>query len=95
MDNLIQEVTRQVFRVVGRTVLSQGLGGGGGNGDSNGSGRGRVSVSLPTFPPDEDDEEEEEDDTSNSSTSSSTTSTLSKTPVNTRSTRSYFFQISV
>lgn len=75
MDNIIQEITRQVFRVVGRAVLSQGLGGGGSDDSGDGS-RGSVSVSLPTFPPDEDEDEDEEEEDTVHDKSTSTTTTL-------------------
>ncbi|KAB0799750.1 hypothetical protein PPYR_07630 [Photinus pyralis] len=61
IDNVIQNVTSQVFRVVGGALLrSGGLGGGGGSGGSGGGGR--VSVVLPTFPPDEDEDDDDDDD---------------------------------
>ena len=53
MDNVIQMLTRTIFRLVGRFVL----GGGGGGGTPGPSDR-NVSVVLPTFPPDDDDDEE-------------------------------------
>lgn len=64
IDNVIQNVTSQVFRVVGGALLrSGGLGGGGGGAASGGSGGGgRVSVVLPTFPPDEDEDDDDDDD---------------------------------
>ncbi|KAF5289932.1 hypothetical protein FQA39_LY14941 [Lamprigera yunnana] len=58
IDNVIQNVTSQVFRVVGGALLrSGGLGGG-----SGGGGGGRVNVVLPTFPPDEDEDDDNEDE---------------------------------
>ncbi|GJQ75267.1 hypothetical protein Trydic_g9865 [Trypoxylus dichotomus] len=61
IDNVVQNITSQVFSVVGRVILRNGLGGGG----SGGSLESRVSVVLPTFPPDEDDynDEDSTDDT--------------------------------
>lgn len=60
IDNVIQSVTSQLFRVVGRAILQNGgLGGGGSSTNSTGS---RVSVVLPTFPPDDDDDDFDDDD---------------------------------
>ncbi|XP_021919097.1 RNA-binding protein cabeza-like isoform X2 [Zootermopsis nevadensis] len=68
VDDIVQNITRFLFRVIGRLVLQGGLlgggGGGGGGGDSSSSSGGgsgpSVSVVLPTFPPSPDDEEEED-----------------------------------
>lgn len=62
IDNVIQNVTSQVFRVVGGALLRSGGLGGGGSGGSGGGGGGRVSVVLPTFPPDEDEDDDDDDD---------------------------------
>lgn len=74
-------MTRQLFRVVGRAVLSQGLGGGGGGNGGSEGGRGKVSVSLPTFPPDEDEDEDEDEEDSFSSNNSTISSTTINTPL--------------
>ncbi|KRT86129.1 hypothetical protein AMK59_2017 [Oryctes borbonicus] len=58
IDNVVQNITSQIFSVVGRVILRNGLGGSGGGG---GSVESRVSVVLPTFPPDDDDYDDEED----------------------------------
>ncbi|XP_069697377.1 uncharacterized protein [Periplaneta americana] len=72
IDNVIQSITRYLFRVIGRLVLRGGLlggGGGGGGGDtssssnSDGNGGRRISITLPTYPPSADDDEDEEDNT--------------------------------
>lgn len=51
---MVQNVTSQIFSVVGRVILRNGLGGGSGGVDIRSS----VSVVLPTFPPDEEDDVE-------------------------------------
>lgn len=66
IDNVVQNVTSQIFSVVGRVILRNGLGGGGGSG---GSVESRVSVVLPTFPPDDDDYDDEDEDGSPNTTS--------------------------
>ncbi|XP_025404776.1 uncharacterized protein DDB_G0280205-like isoform X2 [Sipha flava] len=73
VDRKIQQITRFLFRVIGRLVLRGGAGGGagggavaggggggGGGGDAGGSGGRRISITLPTFPPSTDDEDEEQ-----------------------------------
>lgn len=55
----MQNITSQLFSVVGRVILRNGLGGGG-SGGSGGNVESRVSVVLPTFPPDEDDYDDED-----------------------------------
>ncbi|XP_045480385.1 uncharacterized protein LOC123684918 isoform X1 [Harmonia axyridis] len=56
LDNVIQNVTSQAFRIFGRAILQNGgLGGGAG-------GTQKVNVVLPTFPPDEDYDEDEEEE---------------------------------
>ncbi|XP_063914872.1 uncharacterized protein LOC135131177 isoform X2 [Zophobas morio] len=62
LDNVIQNVTSVAFRVFGRAILRNGLGGGGSSGSSGGGSR--VNVVLPTYPPDDDDDYDEDDDTS-------------------------------
>ncbi|KAJ3631476.1 hypothetical protein MTP99_012603 [Tenebrio molitor] len=62
LDNVIQNVTSTAFRVFGRAILRNGLGGGGGS--SSGGGASRVNVVLPTYPPDEDEDYDDEDDVS-------------------------------
>ncbi|KAK6630231.1 hypothetical protein RUM43_015024 [Polyplax serrata] len=73
IDDKIQEITRVVFRVVGRAVLSGGgLGGsrqsGNNKGNDDDDSSRRISVVLPTYPPDEDEEEEEAEDATESAT---------------------------
>lgn len=82
IDRKIQQITRVVFRVVGRLILRGGTAGGGGTAgagtgsDGSGSDRGRkISITLPTYPPFEDDEEED-----SSSSGSNQTSTVSSSP---------------
>ncbi|XP_050430914.1 uncharacterized protein LOC126839578 isoform X3 [Adelges cooleyi] len=76
VDRKIQQITRLLFRVIGRLVLRGGGGGGAGaagggatgtGGDSSGgnSGGRRISITLPTYPPSTDDEEEEATETDN------------------------------
>ncbi|KAL5236745.1 hypothetical protein ACI65C_004155, partial [Semiaphis heraclei] len=70
VDRKIQQITRFVFRVIGRLVLRGGGGAGAGaggagatagtGGESGGNGGRRISITLPTFPPSTDDEEEED-----------------------------------
>ncbi|XP_065216290.1 uncharacterized protein LOC135842659 isoform X2 [Planococcus citri] len=83
IDRKIQQITRVIFRVVGRLILRGGQGGGGaagaGGGDSaDKSGGRRVSITLPTYPPFEDEEEEDSTDapTSEKDTASSDQSTV-------------------
>ncbi|KAI5699846.1 hypothetical protein M8J75_009756 [Diaphorina citri] len=57
IDRKIQQITRILFRVIGRLVLRGGNGGGGG-GDDDKEGR-KISITLPTYPPSEEDEEDE------------------------------------
>ncbi|CAI6357417.1 unnamed protein product [Macrosiphum euphorbiae] len=66
VDRKIQQITRFVFRVIGRLVLrggGNGAGGtaptGGAGGESGGNGGRRISITLPTFPPSTDDEDED------------------------------------
>ncbi|XP_008186904.1 uncharacterized protein LOC100161055 isoform X2 [Acyrthosiphon pisum] len=68
VDRKIQQITRFVFRVIGRLVLrgggaGAGAGGtaatGGAGGESSGNGGRRISITLPTFPPSTDDEDED------------------------------------
>ncbi|KAK5643211.1 hypothetical protein RI129_007056 [Pyrocoelia pectoralis] len=86
IDNVIQNVTSQVFRVVGGALLRSGGLGGGGSGGSGGGGGGRVSVVLPTFPPDEDedddDDADEEINISNRISNSTTGESASVNPLN-------------
>ncbi|KAL3265269.1 hypothetical protein HHI36_009481 [Cryptolaemus montrouzieri] len=56
LDNVIQNVTSQAFRIFGRAILQNGGLGGGAAGGTQ-----RVNVVLPTFPPDDDYDDEEED----------------------------------
>ncbi|RZC32608.1 DNA-directed RNA polymerase I subunit rpa1, partial [Asbolus verrucosus] len=60
LDNVIQNVTSTAFRVFGRVLLRNGLGGS--RGTSGGGGASRVNVVLPTYPPDEDDDYDDEDE---------------------------------
>lgn len=61
IDRKIQQITRLLFRVIGRLVLRGGNGGGGGDGgDSDGR---KISITLPTYPPSEEDEEDSETET--------------------------------
>lgn len=61
LDNVIQNVTTQAFRIFGRAILRNGLGVGGGSSSSSSSdGGARVSVVLPTYPPDDTDYEDDE-----------------------------------
>ncbi|XP_060854880.1 uncharacterized protein LOC132932508 [Metopolophium dirhodum] len=68
VDRKIQQITRFVFRVIGRLVLrgggaGAGAGGtattGGTGGESGSNGGRRISITLPTFPPSTDDEDED------------------------------------
>lgn len=69
VDRKIQQITRFVFRVIGRLVLRGGGGAGAGagtggatatgTGGESGNGGRRISITLPTFPPSTDDEEED------------------------------------
>lgn len=52
-------MTSQAFRIFGRAILRNGLGGG--NGGGGGGGGQKVNVVLPTFPPDEEDYDEDSD----------------------------------
>lgn len=75
VDRKIQQITRSLFRVIGRLVLGGGAGGGnsataGASSSSGGSGR-KVSITLPTYPPGEDDDEDEEDEDSTAASTSS------------------------
>ncbi|VVC38653.1 Hypothetical protein CINCED_3A017856 [Cinara cedri] len=63
IDRKIQQITRFLFRVVGRLVLRGGgagaggaAGGGGAAGETTSR---RISITLPTYPPSTDDEEED------------------------------------
>ncbi|XP_025195979.1 homeotic protein female sterile-like isoform X2 [Melanaphis sacchari] len=71
VDQKIQQITRFVFRIIGRLVL-RGAGGGAGAGagaggtaaagtgsEAGGNGGRRISITLPTFPPSTDDDDEE------------------------------------
>ncbi|KAK3927037.1 General transcription factor II-I repeat domain-containing protein 2B [Frankliniella fusca] len=84
VDRKIQQITRSLFRVIGRLVL----GGGGGNsataGASSSSSSGRkVSITLPTYPPGEDDDDEDEDEDSTQAASTVSPSDESSTPAET------------
>lgn len=72
IDRKIQQITRILFRVVGRLILRGGNGGasaaGGGNGGSEGR---KISITLPTYPPVDDEEEETEPPTEKVTTASS------------------------
>lgn len=70
IDRKIQQITRVLFRVIGRLVLRGGNGGGGGD-DGDKEGR-KISITLPTYPPSEEDEDEEEDETESPSVDSET-----------------------
>ncbi|XP_022164782.1 glycine, alanine and asparagine-rich protein-like isoform X3 [Myzus persicae] len=69
VDRKIQQITRFVFRVIGRLVLRGGGGAGAGaggtvagtgtGGESGSNGGRRISITLPTFPPSTDDEDED------------------------------------
>ncbi|KAL1454860.1 hypothetical protein WDU94_008991 [Cyamophila willieti] len=63
LDRKIQQITRILFRVIGRLVL-RGGNGGGDDGDKEGR---KISITLPTYPP----SEEDEDDTESPDTESS------------------------
>lgn len=79
IDRKIQQLTRIVFRIVGRLVLTGGGGGGGGGGDDDDDRK--VSITLPTYPPDLlEDEDEDEDSTGSSASTDANTSTESTTP---------------
>ncbi|KAH0817700.1 hypothetical protein GEV33_005091 [Tenebrio molitor] len=96
LDNVIQNVTSTAFRVFGRAILRNGLGGGGGS--SSGGGASRVNVVLPTYPPDEDEDYDDEDDVSSpgsddnvdlrvfESSSTAASTQIGETVVNTTST---------
>lgn len=82
VDRKIQQITRSLFRVIGRLVL----GGNGGNSatagassSSSGSGR-KVSITLPTYPPGEDDDEDEDEDSTPAASTSSPSTDESSTP---------------
>ncbi|XP_034236816.1 E3 ubiquitin-protein ligase HECW2-like isoform X2 [Thrips palmi] len=74
VDRKIQQITRSLFRVIGRLVLGGGAGGNsasaGASSTSGGSGR-KVSITLPTYPPGEDDDDDEEDEDSTPASTSS------------------------
>ncbi|KAK9875877.1 hypothetical protein WA026_009664 [Henosepilachna vigintioctopunctata] len=55
LDNVIQNVTSQAFRIFGRVILQNG-----GLGGVTGGGPPKVNVVLPTFPPDDYDDEDED-----------------------------------
>ncbi|KAL4127286.1 hypothetical protein QTP88_011463 [Uroleucon formosanum] len=66
VDRKIQQITRFVFRVIGRLVLRGGGAGAGGTaatggtgGESGSNGGRRISITLPTFPPSTDDDDED------------------------------------
>lgn len=87
VDRKIQQITRSLFRVIGRLVLGGGGGGGGnsataGASSSSSSGR-KVSITLPTYPPGEDDEDEDEDEDSTQAASTASPSDESSTPAET------------
>uniref|UniRef100_A0A8D8XVD0 Uncharacterized protein n=1 Tax=Cacopsylla melanoneura TaxID=428564 RepID=A0A8D8XVD0_9HEMI len=63
LDRKIQQITRILFRVIGRLVL-RGGNGGGDDGDKEGR---KISITLPTYPP----SAEDEDDTESPDTESS------------------------
>lgn len=89
-------MTSTAFRVFGRAILRNGLGGGGGS--SSGGGASRVNVVLPTYPPDEDEDYDDEDDVSSpgsddnvdlrvfESSSTAASTQIGETVVNTTST---------
>lgn len=76
IDRKIQQITRVVFRVIGRLVLR---GGNGGGGDSDKEGR-KISITLPTYPPSEEDEEEETESPEDSNTEASSDNEATTTP---------------
>ncbi|XP_024084319.1 uncharacterized protein LOC106670577 [Cimex lectularius] len=77
IDQKIQQLTRIIFRIVGRLVLNGGGGGGGGGGGDSDDDR-RISITLPTYPPDlVDEDEEDEDSTDNTEAGSDATTTVS------------------
>ncbi|KAF6200402.1 hypothetical protein GE061_006705 [Apolygus lucorum] len=85
IDNKIQQLTRIIFRIVGRLVLNGGGGGGGGGGNSDDDER-RISITLPTYPPDElEDEDEDEESTDSASEATSDSESTASTTTTTAS----------
>ncbi|CAH0746942.1 unnamed protein product [Bemisia tabaci] len=80
VDRKIQQITRWLFRVIGRLVLRGGNNNGGGSSsdDSGDSGGRKVSIVLPTYPPAED-EEDTDAPTSDSAVSESAVSEVAVT----------------